>query len=122
MNTITHPNVEVVSFPFTTKSLYIGHSGWAYIRWQAANAPGLLNRPREERNAVAMQPVTALAHLRAAFVSVVDISGMRGYSVEALARPFCGLREAFLRSPGASLLAKSVRLSLLVQRRGPRSY
>ena len=34
INTITRANVEVQPYAFTTKSLYVGHTDYNYLRWQ----------------------------------------------------------------------------------------
>lgn len=52
MNAVTRANVEVAAFPFTTKSLYLGHTDWAYTKWQVIDTPGLLDRPLEDRNTI----------------------------------------------------------------------
>jgi nucleolar GTP-binding protein len=45
------------------------------------DTPGILDRPLEERNTIEMQSITALAHLRAAVLYLVDISEQCGYSI-----------------------------------------
>jgi nucleolar GTP-binding protein len=66
INKITRADVEVQPYAFTTKSLYVGHTDYKYLRWQVIDTPGILDHPLEERNTIEMQAVTALAHLRAA--------------------------------------------------------
>lgn len=34
MNLITRAEVEVQPYAFTTKSLYVGHTDYEYLRWQ----------------------------------------------------------------------------------------
>lgn len=34
MNHVSHANVDVQPYSFTTKSLYVGHFDYNYIRWQ----------------------------------------------------------------------------------------
>lgn len=45
------------------------------------DTPGILDRPLEERNTIEMQSITALAHLRAAVLYIVDLSEQCGYSL-----------------------------------------
>ncbi|ETO17539.1 hypothetical protein RFI_19782 [Reticulomyxa filosa] len=65
MNTLSRANVEVQNYAFTTKSLYVGHFDYDYLRWQIIDSPGVLDRPLEERNTIEMQAITAMAHLNA---------------------------------------------------------
>ncbi|KAI8441288.1 hypothetical protein MSG28_014923 [Choristoneura fumiferana] len=71
---ITRADVEVQPYAFTTKSLYVGHTDYKYLRWQVIDTPGILDHALEERNVIEMQAVTALAHLRAAILYFVDPS------------------------------------------------
>lgn len=59
----------------------MGHTDYKYLRWQVIDTPGILDRPLEERNTIEMQSITALAHLRAAVLYLVDISEQCGYSI-----------------------------------------
>ena len=34
VNKVTRANVEVQPYAFTTKSLYVGHMDYKYLRWQ----------------------------------------------------------------------------------------
>jgi len=70
VNKITRANVEVQPYAFTTKSLYVGHTDYQYLRWQVIDTPGILDQPLEDRNTIEMQAITALAHLRACVVCV----------------------------------------------------
>eukprot|EP00965_Chrysotila_dentata_P182478 6025815-Pleurochrysis_carterae.AAC.1 len=36
MNRVTRANVDVQPYAFTTKSLYVGHMDYKYLRWQVA--------------------------------------------------------------------------------------
>jgi GTP1/Obg family GTP-binding protein len=53
---------------------------------QVIDTPGVLDRPLEERNTIEMQSITALAHLRACVMYVVDISEQCGYSIKQQVR------------------------------------
>lgn len=55
---------------------------YEYLRWQVIDTPGILDQPLEERNTIEMQAVTALAHLRAAILYVMDPSEQCNYSLE----------------------------------------
>ena len=78
MNHITNANSEVQPYPFTTQSLYCGHTFYKFLQWQVIDTPGVLDRPLEERNNIEMQAITALAHLDACIIYFLDISELGG--------------------------------------------
>merc|ERR1712051_1003737 len=88
INKITRADVEVQPYAFTTKSLYVGHTDYKYLRWQIIDTPGILDHPLEDRNTIEMQAITALAHLRAAVLYIVDPSEQCGYTLEAQKKSF----------------------------------
>ena len=55
INTVTRADVEVQPYAFTTKSLFVGHTDYKYLRWQVIDTPGLLDHPLEQRNTIEMQ-------------------------------------------------------------------
>lgn len=55
VNSISRADVEVQPYAFTTKSLYVGHVDYKYMRWQVIDTPGVLDRPLDERNTIEMQ-------------------------------------------------------------------
>lgn len=99
MNKLTRADVEVQPYAFTTKSLYVGHMDYKYLRWQVIDTPGILDRPLEERNTIEMQSITALAHLRAAVLYIVDISEQCGYSLAQQAALFHSIKPLFANKP-----------------------
>ena len=82
MNKVTRANVDVQPYAFTTKSLFLGHMDYQFIRWQVIDTPGILDHPLEERNTIEMQSITAMAHLQAAILFFVDLSGQCTYTIE----------------------------------------
>jgi nucleolar GTP-binding protein len=52
---VTRADVDVQPYAFTTKSLFVGHMVYRYLRWQVIDTPGILDRPLEERNTIEMQ-------------------------------------------------------------------
>jgi len=99
INKITRADVEVQPYAFTTKSLYVGHTDYKYLRWQVIDTPGILDHPLEERNTIEMQAVTALAHLRAAVLYVIDPSEQCGHTLEAQKSLFDNIRPLFANKP-----------------------
>lgn len=63
------------------------------------DTPGILDRPLEERNTIEMQSVTALAHLRAAVLYLVDVSEACGYTMAQQAALFHSIKPLFANKP-----------------------
>lgn len=99
VNKITRADVEVQPYAFTTKSLYVGHTDYKYLRWQVIDTPGILDHPLDERNVIEMQAVTALAHLRAAILYVLDPSEQCGHSLEDQISLFKSIKPLFTNKP-----------------------
>ncbi|XP_044478877.1 nucleolar GTP-binding protein 1-like [Mangifera indica] len=99
MNKITRADVDVQPYAFTTKSLFIGHTDYKYLRYQVIDTPGILDRPFEDRNIIEMCSITALAHLRAAVLFFLDISGSCGYSIAQQAALFHSIKSLFMNKP-----------------------
>lgn len=82
INKITLADVEVQSYAFTTKSLYVGHTDYKYMRWQVLDTPGISEHPLDERNVIEVHSITALAHLRACALYVLDPSQQCGHTID----------------------------------------
>ncbi|KAG0502481.1 hypothetical protein HPP92_002553 [Vanilla planifolia] len=99
INKITRADVDVQPYAFTTKSLFVGHMDYKYLRYQVIDTPGILDRPFEDRNIIEMCSITALAHLRAAVLFFLDISGSCGYSIAQQAALFHSIKSLFMNKP-----------------------
>ncbi|OMO82957.1 hypothetical protein CCACVL1_11651 [Corchorus capsularis] len=99
MNKITKADVDVQPYAFTTKSLFVGHTEYKYLRYQVVDTPGILDRPFEDRNIIEMCSITALAHLRAAVLFFLDLSGSCGYSIAQQAALFHSIKSLFMNKP-----------------------
>lgn len=106
MNKLTRADVDVQAYPFTTKSLYVGHMDYNYLRWQVLDTPGILDRPLEQRNTIEMQAITALAHLKAAILYFFDLSQTCGYSIEQQVSLFQSIRPLFADKQLVVILSK----------------
>ncbi|RXK39585.1 nucleolar GTP-binding protein [Tremella mesenterica] len=113
INKITRADVDVQPYAFTTKSLFVGHMDYRYLRWQVIDTPGVLDHPLEEMNTIEMQSITALAHLRSAVLYFMDLSEQCGYSVEAQCKLFHSIKPLFQNKPTLLVINKIdiVRLS-----------
>ncbi|KAF2904018.1 hypothetical protein ILUMI_02155 [Ignelater luminosus] len=99
INKITRADVEVQPYAFTTKSLYVGHTDYKYLRWQVIDTPGILDHPLEERNVIEMQAVTALAHLRACVLYFLDLSEQCGHTLDEQVKLFESIKPLFTNKP-----------------------
>lgn len=99
INKITRADVEVQPYAFTTKSLYVGHTDYKYLRWQVIDTPGILDHSLEERNVIEMQAVTALAHLRACVLYIMDLSEQCGHTLDEQVKLFESIKPLFANKP-----------------------
>ncbi|PRQ45444.1 putative nucleolar GTP-binding protein [Rosa chinensis] len=96
INKITRADVDVQPYAFTTKSLFVGHTDYKDLRYQVIDTPGILDRPFEDCNIIEMCSITALAHLRAAVLFFLDISGSCGYTIAQQAALFHSIKSLFM--------------------------
>ena len=87
--------MDVQPYAFTTKSLFVGHFDYRYLRFQAIDTPGILDHPLEEMNTIEMQSITAIAHLRSVILYFMDLSEQCGYSVQAQIQLFQSIKPLF---------------------------
>lgn len=99
MNKVTRANVDVQPYAFTTKSLFVGHMDYRYLRWQVIDTPGILDHPLDERNTIEMQSITAMAHIRASVLYFVDLSEQCGYSIAQQVALFHSIKPLFANRP-----------------------
>lgn len=113
VNKVTRADVDVQPYAFTTKSLFVGHMDYKYLRWQVIDTPGVLDHPLEEMNTIEMQSITALAHIRAAILYFMDLSEQCGYTIEAQCKLFHSIKPLFQNRPVILVINKIdiVRLS-----------
>lgn len=99
INKVSRANVDVQDYPFTTKSLFIGHMDYKYMRWQVIDTPGILDHPLEERNTIEMQAITALAHLHSTVLYFIDISETCGYTIQQQVALYHSIKPLFANKP-----------------------
>ncbi|KAM0752608.1 P-loop containing nucleoside triphosphate hydrolase protein [Meredithblackwellia eburnea MCA 4105] len=99
VNKVTRADVDVQPYAFTTKSLFVGHMDYKYLRWQVIDTPGVLDHPLEEMNTIEMQSITALAHLRSCVMYFMDLSEQCGFSVEAQCQLYQSIKPLFANKP-----------------------
>ncbi|EGV65915.1 Nucleolar GTP-binding protein 1 [Yamadazyma tenuis] len=104
---ITKADVEVQPYAFTTKSLYVGHFDYKYLRFQAIDTPGILDRPTEDMNNIEMQSIYAIAHLRSCVLYFMDLSEQCGFSIEAQVKLFHSIKPLFANKSVMIVMNKS---------------
>ncbi len=107
MNKVSRADVEVQSYAFTTKALYVGHFDYNYLRWQVIDTPGILDHPLEDRNTIEMQSITALAHIRSCVMYFIDLSEQCGYSIKDQCALFNSIKPLFANKPTTIVCSKS---------------
>ncbi|KAJ2785730.1 Nucleolar GTP-binding protein 1 [Coemansia interrupta] len=107
MNKVTRADVDVQPYAFTTKSLFVGHMDYKYLRWQVIDTPGILDHPLEERNTIEMQSITALAHLRASVLFFIDLSEQCGYTISDQISLFHSIKPLFANKPTLLVMSKT---------------
>jgi nucleolar GTP-binding protein len=107
MNKVTRADVEVQPYAFTTKSLYVGHMDYKYLRWQVIDTPGILDHPLEERNTIEMCAITALAHLQCTVMYFLDLSEMCGYTIDQQMELFNNIKPLFANKALMLVFSKS---------------
>ncbi|KAI0066176.1 GTP binding protein 4 [Artomyces pyxidatus] len=106
INKVTRADVDVQPYAFTTKSLFVGHLDYKYLRWQVIDTPGILDHPLEEMNTIEMQSITALAHLKSCVLYFMDLSEQCGYTVEAQCKLFHSIKPLFGGKPTVLVINK----------------
>lgn len=99
INKVSNTNGEVQPYAFTTKSLFVGHFDYKYMRWQVIDTPGILDHPLEDRNIIEMQAITALARLHSSVLFFLDISEQCGYSLKNQVSLFHSIKPLFANKP-----------------------
>ncbi|RUP22047.1 hypothetical protein BC936DRAFT_139127 [Jimgerdemannia flammicorona] len=106
INKVTRADVDVQPYAFTTKSLFVGHMDYKYLRWQVIDTPGILDHPLEDRNTIEMQSITAMAHLRSCILFFMDLSEQCGYSVAEQCALYHSIRPLFANKPTLLVINK----------------
>lgn len=95
LKAVTKAEVDVQPYAFTTKALYVGHFDYKYLRFQAVDTPGILDRPTEEMNNIEMQSIYAVAHLRSCVLYFMDLSEQCGFSLADQVKLFHSIKPLF---------------------------
>lgn len=97
LRSITRADVEVQPYAFTTKSLYVGHFDYKYLRFQAIDTPGILDRPIDEMTGIEMQSINAITFINSCILYFMDLSEQCGFSVEDQVKLFHSIKPTFFK-------------------------
>lgn len=90
---------EVAYYPFTTKSVIIGHLKIRDQNVQIVDTPGVLDRPMTERNEIEREAIAALKYLANVIIFLVDPSETCGWSLEQQMNLLNEVRRMFPLNP-----------------------
>jgi len=78
---VSTADVEVASYPFTTKQVHVGHFERGHLRYQVVDTPGILDRQWDELNEVERKAAIAIRHLPNVLLFLYDVSE-EGFGIE----------------------------------------
>ena len=90
---------RVSPFPFTTRSVHVGHHYIGNLKIQIVDTPGLLDRPFEEMNPIERRAAAALTHIPGPILLLIDVSGAPMLEVERQFRILEFLRNTLKNKP-----------------------
>ncbi|MBN2230806.1 MAG: 50S ribosome-binding GTPase [Candidatus Thorarchaeota archaeon] len=82
VKTVSTAEPEIAYYPFTTRSVIIGHLKIDNQSVQIVDTPGILDRPMAERNEIELQAVVALKYLANVIIFMIDPSETCGWTFE----------------------------------------
>ncbi|KAK9909858.1 hypothetical protein WJX75_008488 [Coccomyxa subellipsoidea] len=97
---------EICDYPFTTRSIKMGHFYVDGRRHQVTDTPGLLNRAEEDRNAMERLTVSCMAFLPTSVLFVMDLTGQCGTSPATQWQIRTDLRARFPHKPWLDVFTK----------------
>ncbi len=112
VSSITNAKIKIESYPFTTKSISVGHYSYNNLTYQVIDTPGLLDRPMKNRNKIELQSITALKYLKAVILIIIDPSETCGYSTDKQLNLVKEIKNHFFNS---KIITISNKLDLLSQ-------
>ncbi|GAX85127.1 hypothetical protein CEUSTIGMA_g12547.t1 [Chlamydomonas eustigma] len=106
---------EVCNYPFTTRSIKMGHFYIDGKKHQITDTPGLLNRNDADRNKMEMLTLAVLQHLPTSVLFVIDLTEECGTSVEDQWAIRSEVKRRFPGKPWVDVLSKSDALSEILE-------
>ena len=127
-NISTNKKIEVQEYPFSTKSLILGHlaikRAFDEIKIQIMDTPGILDRPMHKRNKIELQAILALRYISDLIIFIFDPTPASGYTVDSQIELYHEIKESFSKDKKIDTiivfnkmdLAKSKELDYLKQK------
>lgn len=109
VNAVTNARSEIASYPFTTKTIAVGHIEHEHITYQLVDTPGLLDRQPDDRNEIEAQAVSALTHIADCILFILDPSEECGYPLSDQLELRETVREEFEGIPLVTVANKADR-------------
>jgi nucleolar GTP-binding protein len=104
----TNKKIEIQEYPFTTKSLILGHlkikRRFDTLSIQIMDSPGILDRPLEDRNNIELQAILALRLISDIIIFVFDPTPASGYSVESQINLYEEVKEKFIKDKDIEII------------------
>jgi len=100
-------NVEVKSYPFTTKGIALGYFDYRYEKVQVLDTPGMLDRPFNEMNEFEKKAFVALKHVSRKIVFVIDPSETCGFALKRQEDLLKQIKKQFVNSDILIVATKS---------------
>ncbi|MEM1675278.1 MAG: GTPase [Desulfurococcaceae archaeon] len=83
LSRLTRAKPEISPFPFTTKTVIVGHIvGENDVKITLIDTPGLLDRPIDYKNPIELKAIIALKHLAETILYLFDPSPLSYYSLD----------------------------------------
>jgi len=86
---------EIAEYPFTTKTISVGHLTTDSEELQVLDLPGLVDRPMTKRNVVEQRAIAAIQYLADVIVFLFDPTLTCGYEVSSQVALFNEITRAF---------------------------
>ena len=97
----TNKRIEVQEYPFTTKTLNLGHikieRRFDSLILQIMDTPGILDRPMSERNEIELQAILALRLVSDMVLFIFDPTPSSGYTVESQIQLYYEIENNFCK-------------------------
>ena len=95
LRAVSRAKPEVKPYPFTTKTIIVGHISIEDEKIQVIDTPGLLDRPLEEKNKIELRAILAMKHLKGVIIYLFYPSETCGYTLDYQLKVYSSLVRWF---------------------------